>query len=1274
MNPALKKYFGDSVNQLEKPQLSKEEKALTVSINTVNGVNPILSKYGISSKPYEKPATSTADSIFMDTPTNDARTNYINQRRQELEDEYAPLKNDRFGGLFKGKSSEEIEAIVNKNLQGYIKAYDKEQANKNKTIPTNSEDYKEFYKNDVLGDSNLPGFLKDFAANVGLVNTKLQQNPVTGRYIQAFNNNGQQEVTDDLGRTVEAPTTGNKIIDTFIDIPANVGANIVFNKGIGAGDFYKNTGVAADNLINRTGLQNPFLRSASREGVENALQEGLMSLSRGSDLGQVAKDTAIGGLQGAAFGGALEGAGRVVKKLSDLSVTDRQVIEDSIKKSPLLKQVKQVESQKPSSDIKGRFTIKNQSLEDAYKAYDDAVSTLQNAFGHYKLTPEEIIYGADELGIDLDQLLNSIDKAENTKISIGAMGERARMSRVAGANDSLIPKGLLNTSTPKSTGNNLNPLAIQDKNISMPASIDKVNDSLELPFQKASSKKTKNANLDTPLSKTSGFKTNTWRNSEILNTKEAQKVIDDIDATYQFKSNEESLRKATEQLNNNPDVVINRIRNSKSLNGAEDAVASGLITKQLREEAEQSGDYSKLKDWLETVQPKVTETAQSLQALSTWKKLTPEGTLMKAQQVVGKVNREGKLNYGKLWKNVDLTNDEIQSITETMNKIDSMEDGRPKDIEFAKVKQIIADKIPPTLSEKVASLQRISLLLNTKTMTRNVLGNVIMGGLENIKDIPGSLVDRAISIKTGKRTTLAPSFEGLGTQLGGLKKGFTETLEDSRLGINTSPSSGQFDLPQSQSFRKGVLGKLEKATSTGLTLGDRPFWQAAYNDSLRQQMKIANVKTPTEEMISQAKEVAEERTFQNVNGLVNGFKKIQSGLNEFGSRVGLGNENFGLGNFVLPFAKTPANILDKAIDYSPIGGFKGIRQLMEGIKKGNLNQKEVVDRLGRSLTGSSLIAAGGLMAREGLLTGQGNDNSKVAALEKQTGKTPYSIKIGDTYYSIDWAQPAAIPLMIGADAYYRGKDQKSVDTVIFEGIKSGGATLFNQSLLQGLGKLFSGYSSSPGENLVSGMQNTLLDIPTQFVPSALKQATQLTDTTSRDTYSPSILQTQLNKISTRIPGLSSSLQPRIDSIGREIQNFGGVGSSGPLGYGANVLFNPGYVNENNPTDAEKLMLDIYNQTGETKQIPSVKSKDYQSIEYKSNNGKETIQLTSKEKTDLQKYVGEKILYEYDKLYNSDKFRVKDKSTQAKELQSLLGKIRDDGEDKILKSRGLSRKE
>jgi hypothetical protein len=756
---------------------------------------------------------------------------------------------------------------------------------------------------------------------------------------------------------------------------------------------------------------------------------------------------------------------------------------------------------------------------------------------------------------------------------------------------------------------------------------------------------------DNVLFKESKFKTNTMRKAEMLQGEETQKTIDNIAAMYEVKPNEQSVARATDELARDPQSVINRIKSSESINSAEDATAAGLITNQLRQEADSTGDFTKLKDWLETVQPKVTNTAQGLQALSTWKKLTPEGALMKTQQVVGQVNREGKKLYGKNFTPVELTADEIKFINDTMKKVEGMPEGREKDLEFAKVKKAIGEKIPPTITDKVKALQRISLLLNPKTLiARNPLGNVILGGLENVKDIPGGLVDKAVSLKTGQRTTLLPSLQGVATQAKGFGKGFKETIQDAAKGVNTNPAAGQFELPDTQVFKKGVLGKLEKATNTGLELGDRPFYQAAYDDSIRQQLKINKTDKPTDAMAEKAKAYAEERTLQNTSALVEGFKKLQQGLNQ----VSTGNKDLGIGTFALPFTKTPANILDKAVDYSPVGSIKAISQLMS---KKEFDQKKFVDRVGRSLTGSAMIMLGYDLAKDGKLTGKANKDKDVAALEKQTGKAAYSFKIGDTYRTFDWAQPAAIPLAIGADIYNEGKDRKAAVNVVSEAIKSGGTTLLSQSLLQGVQKLFGGY------DLMEGIGSTISNIPTQFVPTALKSAAQLTDGTQRDTYNPNKNNALLNQLKVKVPGASKTLEPKIDTLGREVKQYQGNNSL------FNVLLNPGYTTKEQATPTEKMVLDIYNETGSKVQFPRVASS---SITYKTDaENSQTIQLSPKEKTALQKYIGEKTSSEFDALAKNQSFIDKSAKDKAKELQKRLTEIYNEGEEYILKGRGIS---
>ena len=759
-------------------------------------------------------------------------------------------------------------------------------------------------------------------------------------------------------------------------------------------------------------------------------------------------------------------------------------------------------------------------------------------------------------------------------------------------------------------------------------------------------------NLGSGEFKTSKLKTNTLENSDFLQQPETQKIVDDIQAQYEVKPNVQSIDRATQSLTKDFNGTVEKIKNSQALNSAEDTTAAGLITRQLRQEASTTGDYTKLKSWLETVQPKVTETAQSLQALNTWKKLSPESALFKIQQVVGKVNREGTKAYGKNFKGVDFTANEMKYVNDAMTKIEAMpsttpQEIRAKDVEFAKVKQFAANKVPATLAEKVQAIQRISLLLNPKTMGRNIYGNVIMGGLENIKDIPASLTDMAVSkFKTGERTTLMPSLEGLKTQGKGLGKGFMNTLQDARQGVDTNPSRGQYELPNKDIF-KGKLGKLEKATSIGLTLGDRPFYQAAYDESLRQSMKIAKVSEPTETMIKNATKMAEDRTYQNVSSLVKGFRNIQKGFNKF-----TGNENMGIGTFAIPFVKTPANILDKAIDYSPIGSIKAISQL---ISKKTFDQKLFVDRVGRSLTGSAMIALGYDLASNGLVTGQANKDKDMAALDKQAGKQSYAIKSGDTYHTIDWMQPAAIPLMIGADMYYGGKTKKDTTNVIAEAIKSGGLTLFEQSLLQGVQKLFGGYDP------VNGVMSVVGGIPTQFIPGSLsKQVAQLTDNTVRDPYDPNNAKSVVNQITSKIPGLSQMLPAKVDTVGREVKQFNGNNNL------YNTFLNPGFTSTYNPSKAEKLATDVYNATGDKGVFPKVADT---SITYKDDNGdSKVIQLTPDEKQQLQKYIGQ----ETEKAYSNVSGNIYN-SSGAKLLKKLLEDIYTNGENQILVGRGLNAK-
>lgn len=812
-------------------------------------------------------------------------------------------------------------------------------------------------------------------------------------------------------------------------------------------------------------------------------------------------------------------------------------------------------------------------------------------------------------------------------------------------------------------------------------------------------------------------KFNTFRNSEFMSDPDIQKVVEDVADFHQVKTNKASMERATKSLMEDYEGTVNRLKES-GIQGAEDVAASGLITKDLIKQAQETGDYTALREWLDQVNKEGTKAGQTLQAFRTWKNITPEGTLNRVESITenakNKIKKsnpdtfkamENELNNAKASGDKEMVKEimkkydvpywddaEISNLISKSEEIQKMPEGREKDIAIAELKKSIVDNIPATRTDILSSMQRMNLLLNLKTMTRNVLGNVFMGAAENVKDIPGALIDKGISKITGQRTTLMPDLDSLKTQGKGLVEGFQNSLDDYKRGIDTSLSQGQYELPSGKAFKgegfgksstvkkltkpvDKVLSKAEDVTSFGLKLGDNPFYTAAYNDALRQQKKIKGTDKITDEMKEFAKGVAEHRTFQNNSNIATGMKGIQNAIN----RRKLGDDpKFGFGSIILPFVKTPANILDKAIDYSPIGGALGVRKLIKNLKKPEtlaMSQKEIVDKLGRSLTGTALIGLGIKLYDEGLINGSGASDGEAASLEKQAGKMPYSIKIGDTYNSIDWIQPAAIPLMIGADIAKAKKENKSSGETgsmlgdllenISNAVTKGGATVFDQSLLTGIADLFTGNSQSKGENFMKGLGNSVANAAQQFVPfnSALKSINDVVDPVSRDTYDSDFIQRNINQVKSKVPGLSTSLPEKVDTLGNTQQKFYGDGLLKMF----NSLINPGKTSIFSPTNAEKVALDLYNKSGETIQMPRYAPKN---ITYTNSSGKkQTLALSGEDKNTLQRIMGKATESAYSHLPANFSGMSDDKKAQY--LQKILTEINQKSKEELLRKKGIS---
>jgi hypothetical protein len=102
------------------------------------------------------------------------------------------------------------------------------------------------------------------------------------------------------------------------------------------------------------------------------------------------------------------------------------------------------------------------------------------------------------------------------------------------------------------------------------------------------------------------------------------------------------------------------------------------------------------------------------------------------------------------------------------------------------------------------------------------------------------------------------------------------------------------------------------------------------------------------------------------------------------------------GAFVLPFVKTPANILRQGLEFSPAGA------VMKGARAGGCAGAQAQ---GRALAGSLALVPMALWAVQGRLSGSGPQDPAERVALMESGWRPNSIRIGDRWISYQLFQP-----------------------------------------------------------------------------------------------------------------------------------------------------------------------------------------------------------------------------------------------------------------------------
>jgi hypothetical protein len=250
----------------------------------------------------------------------------------------------------------------------------------------------------------------------------------------------------------------------------------------------------------------------------------------------------------------------------------------------------------------------------------------------------------------------------------------------------------------------------------------------------------------------------------------------------------------------------------------------------------------------------------------------------------------------------------------------------------------------------------------------------------------------------------------------------------------------------------------------------------------------------------------------------------------------------------------------------------------------------------------------------GLITGGYDDDKDKKQQQMKEGYKPYSIHIGNKYYTYDWAEPASSSLVMASEIYKAVHDDNEKTNLANAGVKAiqtGVDTWVNSSPLSSFAELMGSgqYASSFGERALE----TATNFPGSFVPAVVGATAKTMDTTQRNTYDPnSIVKSSINQTIAKIPQLSKTLPAKYDTWGNEIKRYNSAGEAAFANY-----VNPGVYSSEKHTPIDDAIEKLYKETGDNGVYPPT-------AEYKIDMGddKPKRNLTTKEQSEYQKTMGQ----------------------------------------------------
>lgn len=538
-----------------------------------------------------------------------------------------------------------------------------------------------------------------------------------------------------------------------------------------------------------------------------------------------------------------------------------------------------------------------------------------------------------------------------------------------------------------------------------------------------------------------------------------------------------------------------------------------------------------------------------------------------------------------------------------------------------------------TLGEKFDTWRYLAMLGNPKTHWRNIIGNTLFQGVTSASNTLAAVLEDGAD----RVTKMVNSGEGIQRTKAVLTPNDSDLVKACgmdaeaksyrKLAGNKYQDNMRSEMQsQREVFDSKIMRKINEINSNALDKEDYVAMKGKYKTSLAGFLKANGMDSSVfdaEYKLSQLEDASKVRLLSDAEKLEIGKLRDQISVLEKGRDYAVKQAEYSafhednavatwLTNIsrsaknsdsavvrtlgkgfegVLPFKKTPANILKSGYDYSPLHVISDIAKTVQATK-GNATASDVIDSISKTFTGSALVGLGAYLYDKGVLHSSDEDTKWQDSLE---GIQNYSLKLGGKTYTIDFAAPSVMPLLLGVEAKKiwdgRGAEKNEIeDGSRFDRFLNGltdatevASRLFSPimetSMLSGLNDTLETLGQGQVTDAIATLGGTTLSgYLTQGIPTLFGQIARTVDPTRRSTYSdksglPKIVDKALTKQENKIPFLSQTNEPYVDAYGREQQNSP---FENPIMRGLYQTLSPSYVQDINTTPVDEELRRLYN--------------------------------------------------------------------------------------------------